>query len=117
METTLRLIRAIARLALPCLALQSSSVLIAARDEPIALTSVGAVGDNRADDTQALQSAFGAAGGRCLDGEGRTYRVRGSLRVDVAVPKSASFSLYALIGDWAVALGAVLALVRSRSSK
>jgi hypothetical protein len=27
----------------------------------------------------------------------------------VAVPKNASFSLYALIGDWAVAIGAVLA--------
>jgi hypothetical protein len=38
-----------------------------------------------------------------------SHFTRGSLRVDVAVPKSASFSLYALIGDWAVALGAVVA--------
>lgn len=43
-----------------------------------------------------------------LDAQGSHF-TRGSLRVDVAVPKSASFSLYALIGDWAVALGAVLA--------
>jgi apolipoprotein N-acyltransferase len=43
-----------------------------------------------------------------LDAQGSHF-TRGSQRVDVAVPKSASFSLYALIGDWAVALGAVLA--------
>jgi apolipoprotein N-acyltransferase len=43
-----------------------------------------------------------------VDANGSHF-TRGSLRVEVAVPKSASFSLYALIGDWAVALGAVVA--------
>lgn len=43
-----------------------------------------------------------------VDANGSHF-TRGSLQVDVTVPKSASFSLYALIGDWAVALGAVLA--------
>jgi apolipoprotein N-acyltransferase len=43
-----------------------------------------------------------------LDANGSHF-TRGSLRVDVAVPKSASFSLYALIGDWALGLIALLA--------
>jgi apolipoprotein N-acyltransferase len=38
-----------------------------------------------------------------------SHFTRGSLRVDVAVPKSASFSLYSLIGDWAVTLCGLLA--------
>lgn len=43
------------------------------------LRSFGAAGDDRTDDTKALRAAF-AARGVCLDGEGRTYRVEGTLR-------------------------------------
>ncbi|WP_379923056.1 hypothetical protein [Erythrobacter sp. R86502] len=64
-----------------CLMLLSPFPAIAADDPPLTLTSFGAVGDDRVDDTQTLQIAFRQAAGRCLDGEGRTYRVRGSLRV------------------------------------
>lgn len=72
---------AVLRLALACLVLPALTPALAAGEEPLALTALGAVGDDRADDTQALQKAFRQAAGRCLDGEGRTYRVRGSLQV------------------------------------
>jgi hypothetical protein len=41
----------------------------------------GAVGNGRADDTAALARALSASDGKCLDGEGRAYRVVGTLRV------------------------------------
>lgn len=47
---------------------------------PLSLKKFGAVGDNSTDDTAALQLAFTSAKGRCLDGGGQTYRVRGTLR-------------------------------------
>lgn len=58
-----------------------SSGCSAARESPtLTLVQFGAVGDDRADDTAALQKALAASNGRCLDGEGRNYRVRGTLR-------------------------------------
>lgn len=47
------------------------------------LTAFGAAGDGRVDDTQALQTALRspqAGAGQCLDGMGREYLVRGTLR-------------------------------------
>ena len=69
------------RLALAWLVLLSPLPALAAGSAPLTLRAFGAVGDDRADDTRALAQAFRQAGGRCLDGEGRTYRVRGSLQV------------------------------------
>lgn len=63
------------------LVLSSPFPAMAAGGQTLALRSFGAVGDNRTDDTQTLQEAFRQSAGRCLDGEGRTYRVRGSLEV------------------------------------
>lgn len=72
------------RLAALSLALQWPAACAAQGDaagkRSLTLASFGAVGDDRADDTRALQKAFSAAAGQCLDGEGRTYRVRGTLR-------------------------------------
>ncbi|MEN9534939.1 MAG: apolipoprotein N-acyltransferase [Verrucomicrobiota bacterium] len=51
-----------------------------------------------------------------VDANGSHF-TRGSLLVDVAVPKNASFSLYALMGDWPVAIGALLALGWARRRK
>lgn len=45
------------------------------------LRDFGAIGDGTADDTAALKRAFSQAGPSCLNGEGRTYRVTGTLRV------------------------------------
>lgn len=45
------------------------------------LREFGAVGDGRTDDTAALKRALSKADQYCLDGEGRTYRVIGTLRV------------------------------------
>lgn len=73
-------IRAVMRLVLACLMLASPASSMAANAAPLTLASFGAAGDDRTDDTQALRKAFGQAAGRCLDGEGRTYRVRGTLR-------------------------------------
>jgi hypothetical protein len=39
----------------------------------------GAVGDGRADDTAALARAFAGSDRYCLDGEGRTFRIAGTL--------------------------------------
>ncbi|WP_054118657.1 right-handed parallel beta-helix repeat-containing protein [Porphyrobacter sp. AAP60] len=72
--------RGVIRPMLACLMLLSPFPATAADDQSLTLASFGAVGDDRADDTQALQKAFRQASGRCLDGEGRTYRVRGTLR-------------------------------------
>lgn len=63
------------------LMLSSPLSAMAAGGQSLTLRAFGAAGDDSADDTQALQKAFRQAGGRCLDGEGRTYRVRGSLQV------------------------------------
>lgn len=49
--------------------------------QTLPVRNFGAVGDGRADDTAALARAFAAPGLHCLDGEGRTYRVTGTLRV------------------------------------
>lgn len=46
-----------------------------------ALGSFGAVGDGRADDTAAISRALANSDGYCLDGQGRTYKVVGTLRV------------------------------------
>ncbi len=46
------------------------------------LRDSGAVGDGRADDTAALKRALSKSDRFCLDGEGRTYRVTGTLRVE-----------------------------------
>jgi hypothetical protein len=45
------------------------------------LRDFGAVGDGRADDTSAIQRALANSDQYCLDGEGRTFRVNGTLRV------------------------------------
>lgn len=47
------------------------------------LTAEGAIGDGRSDDTAAVQRAINlAAPGSTLDGEHKTYKVRGSIRID-----------------------------------
>lgn len=48
--------------------------------ERVDLRRFGAVGDGRTDDTRALSRALAQAAGRCLDGRGRSFRVRGTLR-------------------------------------
>ena len=45
------------------------------------LRSFGALGDGRSDDTGALARALDQSDRQCLDGERRTYRVTGTLRV------------------------------------
>jgi hypothetical protein len=45
------------------------------------LRDFGAMGDGQADDTKALQHALANSDRYCLDGEGRTYRVNGTLGV------------------------------------
>lgn len=82
MDTKQISLRAVMGIMLAGLMLPLSSSAMAADDQSLALTSFGAIGDDRADDTQALQKAFRQAAGRCLDGGGRTYRVQGTLRVD-----------------------------------
>lgn len=49
------------------------------------LRAYGAVGDGRADDTALLKRALSEAGRYCLDGEGQTYRVTGTLRVETSL--------------------------------
>jgi hypothetical protein len=49
------------------------------------LRSYGAVGDGAADDSVALRAAFSGVAGVCLDGEGLTYRVVGTIRADGAL--------------------------------
>lgn len=44
------------------------------------LRSFGAAGDGRTDDTAAMVRAFEGSSGYCLEGEGRSYRVVGTLR-------------------------------------
>lgn len=68
------------RIILACLLLPSSLTAMAAGGQSLTLAQFGAVGDNSTDDTRALQQAFIQAAGRCLDGEGRTFRVRGTLQ-------------------------------------
>lgn len=46
------------------------------------LTSFGAAGDGRVDDTSALARALAQSDRFCLDGEARTYRVTGTLRAE-----------------------------------
>lgn len=45
------------------------------------LSSFGAIGDGRSDDTAALTRALAQSEANCLDGGGSTYRVSGTLRV------------------------------------
>lgn len=45
------------------------------------ITDFGAAGDGRRDDTVAVRQALSQSGSFCLDGEGKTYRVTGTLRV------------------------------------
>ena len=45
------------------------------------LRSFGAAGDGRSNDTDAVQQALATSDGMCLDGEGKTYAVTGTLRV------------------------------------
>lgn len=55
----------------------------AGAETSISLTAFGAVGDGRVDDTRALQTALRSSqvgSGQCLDGMGREYLVRGTLR-------------------------------------
>ncbi len=49
--------------------------------QTVPVRSFGAVGGGRADDTAALARALTASSHTCLDGEGLTYRVTGTLRV------------------------------------
>jgi Right handed beta helix region len=49
------------------------------------LRSYGAVGDGAADDSAALRAAFSGVAGICLDGEGLTYRVVGTIRAEGAL--------------------------------
>lgn len=51
-----------------------------ARGETRTLQSFGALGDGHADDTAALVRAFGSSERYCLDGQGRSYHVSGTLR-------------------------------------
>lgn len=74
-------VRAFIGMILAFLMLSSPLPALAAGGQSLTLRAFGAAGDDSADDTQALQKAFRQAGGRCLDGEGHTYRVRGSLQV------------------------------------
>lgn len=60
---------------------ERASAAHSAPQETRHLRDFGAVGDGRADDTAALQRAFANSGRYCLDGEGRSYRVHGTLRV------------------------------------
>lgn len=46
----------------------------------VPLSAFGALGDGKADDTAALQMALLASPKACLDGQGREYRVSGTLR-------------------------------------
>ena len=58
----------------PTAAFASAQVLL--------LRDSGAVGDGRTDDTEAVQRALSKSGHYCIDGEGRSYRVSGTLRVE-----------------------------------
>jgi len=60
---------------------QRTSPTAFAPSETRRLRDFGAAGDGRADDTAALTRALSNADWYCLDGEGRTYRVAGTLRV------------------------------------
>ena len=75
-------IRPVVRFWLTGLILVAPTPILGGNAPNLSLSAFGAVGDNQADDTQALQTAFRKAGGRCLDGDGRTFRVRGTLRVE-----------------------------------
>ena len=52
---------------------------------PLTLRSLGAVGDGRTDDRAAIEAALRGAKGAPVDGEGRTYAVRGSIEVTTSV--------------------------------
>jgi hypothetical protein len=59
---------------------QSSSAAQFAPAETRTLRSFGANGDGRTDDTAAIARALSLSEHYCLDGEGRTYRINGTLR-------------------------------------
>lgn len=61
-------------------AVSRGTVTAFAPAEARTLRSFGAVGDGRADDTGAIQRSLANSDRYCLDGEGRTYSVNGSLR-------------------------------------
>lgn len=60
----------------------STSIAPFAPPDTMRLRDLGAFGDGSTDDTAALQRALASSDRYCLNGEGRTYRVSGTLRVD-----------------------------------
>ena len=65
--------------ALGALSLAPSTVS-AHSQQTVFLSHYGAIGDGKTDDTAAFYRAFSAESNACLDGQGRIYRVRGTLR-------------------------------------
>jgi hypothetical protein len=60
----------------------ASEIASFAPSEVRTLRSFGAVGDARHDDSAAIQRAFQRSDLYCLDGEGKSYRVSGTLRAE-----------------------------------
>jgi hypothetical protein len=62
-----------------------ATVAAFAPGETRTLRALGAVGDGRSDDSAALARALKSANLYCLDGEGATYRVSGTLQVSTSL--------------------------------